>query len=60
MSQRSAVTEAAILIALTFVIAAVLEAVFRICNLLNTPINATLLAAGTISAALLRTRHAPL
>jgi uncharacterized membrane protein len=52
MIQRSA-AHAGILFAVTLVIAAVLEAVARIFNLLNTPIKSTFLAAGAISAAII-------
>jgi len=54
MSQRSVATEAAIFIGLSLLIAAVLEAVARISNLLNQPIHPVLLAGGAISAAILR------
>lgn len=54
MSQKTVATEAAIFIGLALLIAAVLEAVARISNLLNQPINPVLLAAGAISAAVLR------
>ena len=54
MSQKTIATEAAIFIGLSLLIGAVLEAVFRISNLLNQPINPLLLAAGAISAAVLR------
>lgn len=54
MSQKTIATEAAIFVGLSLLIGAVLEAVFRISNLLNQPINPLLLAAGAISAAVLR------
>ena len=54
MSQKTIATEAAIFIGLSLLIGAVLEAVLRISNLLNQPINPLLLAAGAISAAVLR------
>ena len=54
MSQKTVATEAAIFIGLALLIAVVLEAVARISNLLNQPINPVLLAAGAISAAVLR------
>jgi hypothetical protein len=54
MSQKTVATEAAIFIGLALLIAAVLETVARISNLLNQPINPVLLAAGAISAAVLR------
>jgi len=50
VSQKSIATEAGVLIALSLIIAAVLEAVARI---LNSPINAISLAAGAISASIL-------
>jgi hypothetical protein len=50
-------TQAGILIALSLIIAGVLEAVARISNLLNQPINPVLLAAGAISAAILWVRR---
>jgi hypothetical protein len=53
MIQRSAATQAGILFLLTLIIAGVLEAVARISNLLNQPINPILLAAGAISASIL-------
>jgi hypothetical protein len=53
MIQKSAATQAGILFLLTLIIAGVLEAVARICNLLNTPVNPMLLAAGAISAAVI-------
>lgn len=53
MNQKSAAMQAGILFVLALVIAAVLEAVARIFNLLNTPINPVFLAAGAISAAIL-------
>jgi uncharacterized membrane protein len=53
MSQKSAATEAGILFALALIVTGVLEAIFRISNLLNQPINPTLLAAGAISAAII-------
>jgi len=58
MNQKSAATNAGILFAITLIIAAVLEAVARICNILNTPVNSVFLAAGAISAAIIwgRTR----
>jgi hypothetical protein len=45
-----------VLIPLGPVIAALLEAVFRICNLLNAQVNGTFLAAGAICAALIWNR----
>jgi hypothetical protein len=54
MNQKTIATEAAIFIALSLLIAAVLEAVARISNLLNQPINPLLLAGGTIAAAIIR------
>ena len=54
MSQKTVVTEAGIFIGLALVIAAVLEGIARIGNLLNQPINPLLLAAGAIAAAVLR------
>jgi hypothetical protein len=56
MLQKSAASQAGILFLLTLVITGVLEAVLRISNIVNQPINATLLAAGAISAALIWTR----
>lgn len=56
MSQKSVATEAGILFALALIVAGVLEAIFRISNLLNTPINPVLLAAGAISAAIIWSR----
>ena len=53
MIQKSAATQAGILFLMTLIIAAVLEAVGRISNLLNQPINPMLLAAGAISAAII-------
>jgi hypothetical protein len=53
MIQKSAATQAGILFLLTLIIAGVLEAVARISNLLNQPINPMLLAAGAISASIL-------
>jgi hypothetical protein len=57
MIQKSAATQAGILFLLTLIIAGVLEAVARISNLLNQPINPVLLAAGAISAAILWVRR---
>ena len=54
MSQKLVATEAVIFIGLSLLIAGVLEAVARISNLLNEPINPVLLAAGAISAAIVR------
>jgi hypothetical protein len=51
--QKGMATQAGVLIVLGLVIAAVLEAVARIFNLLNTPINPMFLAAGAISAAII-------
>jgi hypothetical protein len=48
MTDKSVATQAGILIALSLIIAGVLEAVARISNLLNQPINPVLLAAGAI------------
>jgi hypothetical protein len=53
MSQKSAATDAGILFALGLIVTGVLEAAFRISNLVNTPINPVLLAAGAISAAII-------
>jgi hypothetical protein len=53
MSQKSVAMEAGIFIALSLIIAGILEAVARISNLLNQPINPMLLAAGAISASIL-------
>ena len=53
MILKGTITQAGVLILLALVIAAVLEAVARIFNLLNTPINGMFLAAGAISAAIL-------
>ena len=53
MMQKATVTQAGVLILLALVIAAVLEAISRIFNLLNTPINSIFLAAGAISAAII-------
>jgi 2-keto-4-pentenoate hydratase len=53
MIQKSAATQAGILFLMTLIIAGVLEAVARISNLLNQPINPMLLAAGAISAAVI-------
>ena len=53
MMQKATVTQAGVLILLALIIAAVLEAVARIFNLLNTPINGIFLAAGAISAAII-------
>jgi hypothetical protein len=53
MIQKSAATQAGILFLMTLIIAGVLEAVARISNLLNQPINPMLLAAGAISAAII-------
>ena len=53
MSQKSAATEAGILFALALIVTGVLEAIARISNLLNNPINPVLLAAGAISAAII-------
>jgi hypothetical protein len=53
MIQKAAATQAGILFLMTLIIAAVLEAVARISNLLNQPINPMLLAAGAISAAII-------
>jgi hypothetical protein len=53
MIQKSAATQAGILFLMTLIIAVVLEAVGRISNLLNQPINPMLLAAGAISAAVI-------
>jgi 2-keto-4-pentenoate hydratase len=57
MNQKTVATEAAIFIALALLIAGVLEALARISNLLNQPINPVLLAAGAISAAILGVRR---
>jgi hypothetical protein len=53
MSEKSVAMEAGIFIALSLIIAGILEAVARISNLLNQPINPILLAAGAISASIL-------
>ena len=53
MIGNSAARSAMVLILLGLVIAALLEAVFRICNLLNAQVNGTFLAAGAICAALI-------
>jgi hypothetical protein len=53
MSQKSLAVDAAVFIGLSLIIAGVLEAVLRISNLLNQPINPMLLAAGAISAAII-------
>jgi hypothetical protein len=53
MTDKSVATQAGILIALSLIIAGVLEAVARISNLLNQPINPVLLAAGAITAAII-------
>jgi uncharacterized membrane protein len=53
MIQKSAATQAGSVFLLTLIIAGVLEAVARISNLLNQPINPMLLAAGVISASIL-------
>ena len=53
MIQKATVTQAGVLILLGLVIAAVLEAVARVFNLLNTPINSMFLAAGAIAAAII-------
>jgi hypothetical protein len=57
MTDKSVATQAGILIALSLIIAGVLEAVARISNLLNQPINPMLLAAGAISAAIIWIRR---
>jgi hypothetical protein len=57
MIQKSAATQAGILFLLTLIIAGVLEAVARISNLLNQPINPVLLAAGAITAAIVWVRR---
>ena len=59
MMQKATVTQAGVLILLALIIAAVLEAVARIFNLLNTPINGIFLAAGAISAAIIWARGRP-
>jgi hypothetical protein len=56
MMLKGTARQAGVLILLGLVIAAVLEAVARIFNLLNTPINPLFLAAGAISAALIWSR----
>ena len=56
MMQKGTLTQAGVLILLGLVIAAVLEAVARIFNLLNTPINGMFLAAGAVSAAIIWAR----
>jgi hypothetical protein len=58
MIQKAGATQAGILFVLTLIIAGVLEAVARISNLLNQPINPMLLAAGAISAAIIWGRRA--
>jgi hypothetical protein len=57
MIQQSAVAQAGILFLLALIIAGVLEAVERISNLLNQPINPMLLAAGAITAAIIWRRR---
>jgi len=57
MMDKSVATQAGILIALSLIIAGVLEAVARISNLLNQPINPVLLAAGAITAAIIWMRR---
>jgi hypothetical protein len=57
MIQKSAATQTGILFLLTLIIAGVLEAVARISNLLNQPINPVLLAAGAITAAIIWVRR---
>lgn len=57
MTDKSVATQAGILIALSLIIAGVLEAVARISNLLNQPINPMLLAAGAITAAIIWVRR---
>jgi len=57
MTQKSLAVDAAVFIVLSLVIAGVLEAVFRISNLLNQPINPLLLVAGAISASILWRRR---
>ena len=49
--------DAAVFIRLSLIIAGVLEAVMRISNLLNQPINPMLLAAGAISASIVWRRR---
>lgn len=53
MLQKSAAMQAGLLFVLTLIVAAVLEAIARISNLLNEPINPIFLAAGAICAAML-------
>jgi hypothetical protein len=53
MSEKSVAMETGIFIALSLIIAGILEAVARISNLLNQPINPMLLAGGAISASIL-------
>lgn len=53
MTDKSLATQGGIFIGLSLLIAGVLEAVARISNLLNTPINPILLGAGAISASIL-------
>lgn len=57
MTDKSVATQGGILIALSLIIAGVLEAVARISNLLNQPINPVLLAAGAITAAIIWVRR---
>jgi hypothetical protein len=57
MIQQSAVAQAGVLFLLALIIAGVLEAVERISNLLNQPINPMLLAAGAITAAIIWRRR---
>ena len=57
MTDKSVAMQAGILIALSLIIAGVLEAVARISNLLNQPINPVLLAAGAITAAIIWMRR---
>jgi hypothetical protein len=53
MTEKSVATQASIFIALSLIIAGVLEAVARISNILNTSVNGIFLAAGAISASIL-------
>jgi hypothetical protein len=57
MNGKSAATQAGIWFVLALLIAGALEGVARISNLLNQPINPVLLAAGAVSAAIIRGRR---
>jgi hypothetical protein len=56
MIANSAARSAVVLIVLALIIAALLEAVFRICNILNAQVNGMFLAAGAICAAVIWSR----